>query len=93
MICMRGDDRKLDFFSIKCYLSLKQHFSLLIEHQEITHQTPSGSLHSAYRLNMACVCVLITSQQTGLWPVLGKFTLPFDVEGWLQADQALCPKQ
>lgn len=24
---------------------------------------------------------------------MGKLTLPFDVEGWLQADQALCPKQ
>lgn len=24
---------------------------------------------------------------------MGKLTLPFDVEGWLQADQALYPKQ
>lgn len=78
--------------SIQCFLLLKQHFSLLLN---ITHQTLSGSLHSADRLIMACVCVcvLITSRQTGLLPAMGKLTLPFDVEVWLQADQALCPKQ
>lgn len=56
-------------------------------------QAFNGSLRSADRLIMACVRVLITSQQTGLLPVMGKFTLLFDVEGWLQADQPLCPKQ
>lgn len=53
----------------------------------------NSSLRSADRLIMACVHVLITSQPTGLLPAMGKFTLMFDVEGWLQADQALCPKQ
>ena len=42
--------------SIQCFLLLKQHFSLLLN---ITHQTLSGSLHSADRLIMACVCVCV----------------------------------
>lgn len=65
----------------------------LIEHAEIMDQAFNGSLRSADRLIMACVRVLITSQQTGLSPAMGKLTLLFDVQGWLQADQALCPKQ